>query len=101
MYWLSLTFGLNLEVMDADVGLDQLDHILNADHATHVKLFREDGRRQFGSPPPLTKLIRFINKGGEPLLRRGEQLTNILISVDKKQHPGPERVKETINFRSR
>ena len=90
---LSLTLGINLEVMD-----DGLDQFLN-DQATHVRLFGKNGRRQFGSPPPLTKLIRFINVGGEPMVRQREELINILIRVDEKEHPGtngPEKVKETI-----
>ena len=85
--------------MDDDVALDQLDKILNADHATHVKLFGEAGRRQFRSPPPLAKIISFINLGGEPLVRQREELIAVLISMDNKEHPdtnGPERVKETI-----
>ena len=88
-----MMFGTNLEVMD-----DGLKLFLN-DQATHVRIFGKDGPGHFGSPSPLTKLIKFINMGGEPFLQQREELINILISVDKKEHPNtndPERVMETL-----
>ena len=105
VFWLSLCFEGELEMEDADIGLDQLDWLINqASQAIHVNLFGRNGRRQFGSQTPLYKIIKFINTGGETMVKQREQIVDILIEVDKEENPHTDndgrntRIKETIKM---